>query len=286
MSTVGPNSYSAARLLLNACLLAASLAAYRSAYAADEAPANTATASSPISSTAVSSAPINEALVIGFMGGFVSRNAGHHAEVKLLQSMREEYPSNVSFSMYENRRQREAYAMIREHLDLNRDGQLSPEEKSRAHILLFGHSWGASAVIALARRLNREGIPVALTVQVDSVAKPFHNDSLIPANVSQAVNFYQTHGWVHGRSRITAADPGRTKILGNFRFDYKDEPVAFRAYPWMARRFMKGHIEIESDPQVWSQVETLLRSQLPGKFIAADEKVPPNSNEQSLSVLR
>jgi pimeloyl-ACP methyl ester carboxylesterase len=222
------------------------------------------------------------------MGGFVSRNADHHAEVKLLQSLREEYSSNVFFSMYENRRQREAYAMILEHLDVNHDGQLSPDEKSHAHIVLFGHSWGASAVVALARRLNREGIPVALTVQVDSVAKPFRNDSLIPSNVGQAVNFYQTHGLIHGRTKIFAADADRTKILGNFRLDYKDkdEPAPFRAYPWMARRFMKGHIEIESDPQVWSQVETLLRSQLPAKFAAADEKAPANSNEQSLSALR
>jgi pimeloyl-ACP methyl ester carboxylesterase len=222
------------------------------------------------------------------MGGFVSRNADHHAEVKLLQSLREEYSSNVFFSMYENRRQREAYAMILEHLDVNHDGQLSPDEKSHAHIVLFGHSWGASAVVALARRLNREGIPVALTVQVDSVAKPFRNDSLIPSNVGQAVNFYQTHGLIHGRTKIIAADADRTKILGNFRLDYKDkdEPAPFRAYPWMARRFMKGHIEIESDPQVWSQVETLLRSQLPAKFAAADEKAPANSNEQSLSALR
>ena len=272
---MGRYSYIAAKCTL--ILLAASLSISQLAHAADPV-ANTAIASAPIS------APPSESLVIGFMGGFVSRNADHHAEVQLLQSLREQYSSNVFFSMYENRRQREAYAMIREHLDLNHDGRLSADEKSRAHILLFGHSWGASAVVALARRLNREGIPVALTVQVDSVAKPFHNDSLIPANVGQAANFYQTHGWIHGRSKIIAADPAHTKILGNFRFDYKHEPAAFRAYPWMARRFMKGHIEIESDPQVWSQVETLLRDQLPP--LAARENAPAISKEQSLSALR
>jgi hypothetical protein len=277
------NYPTAAGCFLSTCILAASFGVSQPAHAADEAPANTAVASAPIAAR-----PPDESLVIGFMGGFVSRNADHHAEVKLLQSLREEYSSNVFFSMYENRRQREAYAMILEHLDVNHDGQLSPDEKSHAHIVLFGHSWGASAVVALARRLNREGIPVALTVQVDSVAKPFRNDSLIPSNVGQAVNFYQTHGLIHGRTKIFAADADRTKILGNFRLDYKDkdEPAPFRAYPWMARRFMKGHIEIESDPQVWSQVETLLRSQLPAKFAAADEKAPANSNEQSLSALR
>lgn len=197
------------------------------------------------------------------MGGFVRRDARHHAEVKLMQSLREEYPKDIYFGMYENRRQGEAYAMIRERLDTDHDGRLSDEEKHRAHILLFGHSWGASAVVALARRLERDGIPVALTVQVDSVAKPFHNDRVIPANVRRAVNFYQTHGWIHGRRNINAADPERTEILGNFRLDYENEPAEFREYPWSARWLMKGHIEIESDPQVWSQVKSLLRSQLP-----------------------
>jgi hypothetical protein len=48
----------------------------------------------------------------------------------------------------------------------------------------------------------------------------------------------------------------------------------------MARRFMKGHIEIESDPQLWSQIESLLRSQLPS---AAPRE---STTEQSLSALR
>lgn len=262
----------AARCLLIACLLLVCSAPL--AQAADEPPSKVTALASPLSM-----APPADSLVIGFMGGFVSRDASHHAEVRLLASLREEYPSNVHFGMYENRSQREAYTMIFEHLDRNHDGQLSAEEKSQAHILLFGHSWGASAVVALARRLNHEGIPVALTVQVDSVAKPFHNDSVIPANVHQAVNFYQTRGWIHGRRKIVAADPAFTQILGNFRYDYSAEPATFHDYPWLARHLMKGHIEIESDPRVWSQVRTLLQSQLP----------PPanqNSGAQSLTASR
>lgn len=272
MSSVGWEPSQAVRCLLFGCLLLVGSAPL--AGAADEPPAKTTALAAPLSMGAPP-----DSLVIGFMGGFVSRNASHHAEVKLIQTLREEYPSNVHFGMYENRRQREAYAMILEHLDRDHDGQLSAEEKSRAHILLFGHSWGASAVVALARRLNREGIPVALTVQVDSVAKPFHNDSVIPANVHQAVNFYQTHGWLHGRRKIVAADPSRTQILGNFLCDYTTEPSGFNDYPWLARHFMKGHIEIESDPEVWSQVRTLLQSQLP-------PSASGNSGAQSLTASR
>jgi len=68
-----------------------------------------------------------------------------------------------------------------------RDGHSVSENKARhARILLFGHSWGASAVVRLARKLDRAGIPVALTIQVDSVAKPFSNDVIIPSNVSES----------------------------------------------------------------------------------------------------
>lgn len=217
------------------------------------------------------SQPNSESLVVGFMGGFVRRDDNHHAEVKMMQSLREEYPRDVYFGMFENRRTGEAYAMIRQRLDKDHDGSLTGEEKRRARIILFGHSWGAYAVVALARRLERDGIPVALTVQVDSVAKPFRSDRLIPGNVKQAVNFYQTRGWVHGRSKIVAADPDRTRILGNFRFDYENEPKEFWEYPRTARWLMKGHIEIESDPQVWLQVKTLLRSQLPAAAARAEE---------------
>ena len=107
----------------------------------------------------------------------------------------------------------------------NHDGVLSAEEKARARIILFGHSWGASAAVLLARDLRREGVPVLLTVQVDSVAKVWQNDSVIPDNVAEAVNFYQPHGFIHGRARITAADPAKTEILGNYRTDYKKNPV-------------------------------------------------------------
>jgi len=52
------------------------------------------------------------------------------------------------------------------------------------------------------------------TVQVDSVQKPLEDDVSIPANVRQAVNFYQTVGLLHGRAQIHAAGSARTSILG------------------------------------------------------------------------
>jgi hypothetical protein len=96
------------------------------------------------------------------------------------------------------------------------------------------------------------------------VAKPFSHDGVIPPNVAEAVNFYQTHGFIHGRSTITAADPTHTRILGNFRREYTTEPAPCRNFPWYSRLFTRGHIEIECDPRLWLEVEALLRRHLPG----------------------
>lgn len=215
-------------------------------------------------------------IVMGFLGGFVPNGEPHHPEVQVIRDIRQEYPEHGYFCLYENSKVDEAYRTILAELGAGDNGTLSDHEKRRARILLFGHSWGASAVVALSRKLEQEGIPVLLTVQVDSVAKPFQNDRLIPPNVLAAANFYQTRGLVHGQSRITAADPTRTTILGNFRLEYTEEPKECRDFSWHARFFTKSDIEIECDPRVWSQVKELLRSSLPNPVAAQTEAVEPD----------
>lgn len=203
------------------------------------------------------------AVVVGFVGGFVRHNDTVHQEVQLAGRLRKEYPSGVEVRMFENHAGRQAHEEILRLLDTNRDGSLSAGEKLDARVVLYGHSWGASEAVTVARELEKDGVPVLLTIQVDSVSKPGGDDRLIPANVAQAVNFYQLDGLLHGQRKIVAADPLRTRILGNFRSNYKTNPVNCDGYPWYARIFMKSHIEIEADPSVWNQVESLVRSKLP-----------------------
>jgi hypothetical protein len=101
-------------------------------------------------------------------------------------------------------------------------------------------------------------IPVLLTIQVDSVRKRKENDSVIPGNVREAINFYQSDGLLHGRKSISAFDDKRTTILGNFPSSYRNNPVSCDGYPWYARAFMHPHIEIENDPAVWDRIEALI----------------------------
>ncbi|MGC1620005.1 MAG: hypothetical protein WA765_16060 [Candidatus Acidiferrum sp.] len=209
---------------------------------------------------AITAAP--PVIVIGFVGGFVRHDDAVHTEVQLVDRLREEYASGIYVQTFENHRGKDAYRAVLRLLDANRDGNLSPEERQSARIIIFGHSWGASETVELARQLGKDGIPVLLTIQVDSVSKLGENDSVIPANVAQAVNFYQLDGFLHGQPKIRAANPARTRILGNFRSDYKSKPLSCGQYPWWDRVFMRPHIQIECDPTVWNQVESLIRSNL------------------------
>lgn len=217
--------------------------------------------SSNASTTSVSAEP--PVIVIGFVGGFVRHDANIHSTVQVAARLRQGYPAGVYAEVLENRRREKARAEIVRRIDLDGNGILSPEERQQARIILYGHSWGASAVVTLARELEREAIPVLLTVQVDSVSKPGQNDKVIPANVAAAANFYQLDGFLHGEPQIRAADPTRTQIIGNFRSEYKQNPIECKEYPWYNRVFMKAHIEIECDPRVWGQVESLIQSRLP-----------------------
>jgi hypothetical protein len=122
-------------------------------------------------------------------------------------------------------------------------------------------------------QLENSSIPITLTIQVDSVRKHGQDDSVIPANVAEAVNFYQSKGLIRGRSKIKAADPTRTAVLGNFRLEYQKEPPDCHAYPWYDRLFLKGHTSIECDPQVWSQVETLIETRIASPLLPAQTEV-------------
>jgi hypothetical protein len=202
-------------------------------------------------------------IVVGFVGGFVKHDNPVHSTVQVAAHLRQEYPSGVYVQVFENHHRSKAREEILRMVDADGDGTLSDQEKQNAHIILYGHSWGASEAVTLARELGKESIPVLLTVQVDSVSKPGENDRVIPTNVAQAVNFYQHDGFLHGQSEIRAADPAHTKIIGNFRFDYKTNSIACKNYPWYYRFLMKSHIEIECDPKVWTQVESLINANVP-----------------------
>ena len=207
---------------------------------------------------------IPQTIIIGFVGGFVKRDDAKHPEVQFAAYLRDRYASGIHVEVFSNHAGREALRQVERLLDTDRDGDLSAAEKQQARIIVYGHSWGASETVSFARELGRQGIPVLLTIQLDSIAKPGQRDSTIPPNVASAVNFYQPGGILHGRSQILAADPTRTEIIGNFEMTYRNHPINCDNYPWIARTFNKPHHEIENDPRIWDQLASLIDSELSG----------------------
>jgi hypothetical protein len=201
-------------------------------------------------------------IVVGFLGGFVRHDDPIRSEVKLAERLRAEYPDRIYIETFENRHRKKALQAILSHLGADSSGAVPESEKQAARIILYGHSLGGSAVVRLARDLEKSGIPVLLTIQVDSVARAGQSDSVIPPNVARAANFYQPNGLIHGRSEIRAKDPSKTQIIGNFRLDYKEHPIDCPEYPWYDHAFAKAHMEIACDPKVWSRVEALIRQQI------------------------
>jgi hypothetical protein len=223
---------------------------------------------------------VRKAIIIGFVGGFVRSDDKNHPEVQFAAHLREAYPSEVHAEVFANHDGKHALRRVLEQLSKDGDGVPTSREKERASIIIYGHSWGASQVVTLARDLGRLGIPVSLTIQGDSVHKPGHEDEVIPPNVRNAVNFYQTRGFIRGRSRIRASDPTRTNIIGNFQMAYQDRQINCDNYPWVARHLNRGHHEIENDPRVWEQISFLIDSELLEATLPLEASLP--TSPQSL----
>ena len=191
-------------------------------------------------------------LVIGFLGGYDRWNDSHRSVRQLVLKLRQTpgvYAESIS-----NHHRALALHLIREALDTNRNGKLDPDEGANARLIFFGQSWGGAAAIATARDLQKLGIPVLLTVQIDSVGV---HDDVIPSNVGAAVNFYQHDPFttIHGRALIRAADPSHTAILGNFESSYVSRSVDQSNASRARQVFGGSHTKMELDPVVWNRVE-------------------------------
>jgi hypothetical protein len=220
---------------------------------------------------------LRNVIVIGFVGGFVKHDDMRHPEVQFAAWLRQSYASVLHAEVFANHDSKRALRRVLSLLNTDTDGVITNSEREQASIIIYGHSWGASQAVTLARELGKQGIPVLLTVQVDSVHKPGRNDSTIPSNVRSAVNFYQLKGLIHGRSRIRADNPERTSIIGNFETKYQKRQINCDNYPWLARHVNRGHHEIENDPLVWEQIASLIDSELSKGTSAVEASMPSSS---------
>jgi len=216
-------------------------------------------------------------IVIGFLGGFARADDQKHPEVQFAEYLRDHYSSEVHAEVFANHSGNNALHCVLHLLDSDGDGNISSAEKDRARIILYGHSWGGTETVVFARELEKRGIPVYLTFQIDSITKPGRDNSKIPANVANAINLYQSRGPLHGRNKIVADDPSRTTILGNLHMTYDGHRINCDNYPWYARTFNKPHHEIENDPRVWDLAASLVDSSIAGSALTARTSIDAQS---------
>jgi len=100
--------------------------------------------------------------------------------VQLAARLRQTYPSGVDVETFESYRKGKARRKVLSLLDTNHNRTLTSDEKQNARIIIYGHSWGGAEAIALARELQKDGIAVRLTIQVDSISRIRQDDAVIP----------------------------------------------------------------------------------------------------------
>ena len=195
-------------------------------------------------------------LILGFLGGRDSWNDERQGVRKLALRLRAENFPGVHVETLENKKRRLAIELIQKAFDYDSNGRLDSSEKQSARIVLYGQSFGGAAVVKLARELDELGVPVLLTVQIDSVGK---HDAVIPPNVERAANLYQRSGiFIRGEPQIRAQDQASTTIIGNFQFEYGDQKINISNVPWYKKMFRVAHTKMDRDPRVWLKVQELI----------------------------
>jgi hypothetical protein len=195
-------------------------------------------------------------LIIGFMGGRESWDNQKRGVRKLALKLRDMNLCGVHIETVENNKRPLAIELIRNAFDRNRDGRLDEGERAKARLIVYGQSFGGAAVVKLARQLDEMGVPVLLTVQVDSVGR---GDKMIPPNVARAANLFQRNGVIiRGEREIRPEDPNRTTIVGNFEFDYSKKKIDLSEVSWLKKLFRSAHTKMDHDPEVWGLVEKMI----------------------------
>jgi pimeloyl-ACP methyl ester carboxylesterase len=208
--------------------------------------------------------PVNRTVIIGFLGGFERWNDEHRGVRRVALDLRGRHEGLVA-ETFGNHHESAAMEFLRTLLDTDGNGTLDENERSSARVVLYGQSWGGAAAVKAARELNDWGVPVLLTVQVDSVGL---KDAVIPPNVRRAANFFQHDPFtIQGRGEIQAADPARTRIIGNYEFSYLFRPVEGEpgSASWVRRNLGGGHAKMELDSALWARVEQLILDAISNK---------------------
>lgn len=207
-------------------------------------------------------------LYVGFVGGLEPPNNKHSGVVQIRQLLQSNAYPDVCAKSFSPYAWNEGRAWLFQHFPAHHGPLTADEVRHSPKVILVGHSMGGWAIVSLARELRSHGIPVELTVQVDSVGIA---DYTVPRNVKSAAIFHTNDVLVFMTTKhLRAEDPAHTKIIANVK-------VAG-----------VGHESITRDPRirdlVLNTIETLRLSYASGpsadgaRTVSQGARVPPQTD--------
>jgi len=150
---------------------------------------------------------------LGVVGALETANNGRSGLVQIRETLSQPAYQDVCAKTFSPYVWRSGLHYVLKHFP-SHPGLLTQEELDRSpKVILAGHSMGGWAVVSLARNLKTRGIPVELSIQVDSVGI---TDETVPDNVKAAAIFHARDILMFMTTKkIKAEKPGQTKLVAN-----------------------------------------------------------------------
>lgn len=237
-------------------------------------------------------------IVVGFTGGMEGPDSTASGIVALQAHLEEhlDAETGVLTLTYNNFHWRRAAAKVMETVRARHSAGVPG--MAQPLVVVHGHSWGAGSIGKFARLLRDDGLEISLAIYIDSF---MWRNPRVPANVRNAVNFYQRAGLLNGlpmrgKSRLVPEDPERTRILGNYRIRPQTEswgwswnllqPLLYRQHHLIAhderlRKYLleivnlKQSLLVQAREPVRTASENLFdRVVILGASVSAEEKAP------------
>ncbi|HKM89766.1 MAG TPA: hypothetical protein VJX29_04050 [Candidatus Acidoferrales bacterium] len=212
-------------------------------------------------------------LILGFLGGGKRSGDENRPAIQLAERLRALEIPAVYIETTGHDRYTQALKLIEAATRRDAKGRCPVQGCSKVQLLLYGRGEGGATVLRLARELKILGLPVALTVQVDTAGR---SDGVIPSNVARAANLYDAGAATAGAMRIHAEDPAKTQILANLLFsdDAKWVDLPEGVSPGPPRRARSA--QFDSDPQIWNRVEDYILDEMRRAGISGVPAPPPH----------
>jgi len=152
-------------------------------------------------------------LYAGFVGAMESSNHKGSGVVQLRDTLRGPEYADVCSESFTPLSWESCRSWILRQFPAHSGPLAQTEVEEAPRIILVGHSTGGWAMLKVARDLRDKGIPIELTVQLDSVGI---TDYTVPSNVKASAIF---HAWDFlmplTTKNIRMEDPHRTKLIAN-----------------------------------------------------------------------